>query len=79
MRKNSDYMPWWDKTRNQISDNRLLLYLTVFFLFNAYDLYKDFRQKAVQDMDLELLNDSFNLEKSETKNIMAMLMNSSEG
>ena len=79
MRKNSDYMPWWDKTRNEISDNRLLLYLTVFFLFNAYDLYKDFRQKAVQDMDLELLNDSFNLEKSETKNIMVMLMNSSEG
>ena len=72
-------MPWWDKTRNEISDNRLLLYLTVFFLFNAYDLYKDFRQKAVQDMDLELLNDSFNLEKSETKNIMVMLMNSSEG
>ena len=72
-------MPWWDRTRNQISDNRLLLYLTVFFIFNAYDLYKDFRQKAVQDMDLELLNDSFNLEKSETKNIMAMLMNSSVG
>ena len=79
MRKNSDYMPWWDQTRNQISDNRLLLYISVFLLYNAYDLYKDFRQKAVQDMDLELLNDSYNLEKSETKNIMAILMNSAEG
>ena len=72
-------MPWWDQTRNQISDNRLLLYLTVFFAYNAYDLYKDFRQKAVQDMDLELLNQSFNLEKNETKNIMAILMNTDEG
>mgnify|MGYP006132479863 FL=1 len=60
-------------------ENRLLLYIGVFLLYNALDLYKDFRQKAVQEMDLELLNDSYNLEKSETKNIMAILMNSAEG
>lgn len=72
-------MPYYDQFREKVLEYRLLVYIAVFLAYNVVDFYKDYRLKAVQDMDLELLQRSFDLEKMETKNIMSTLLNSVTG
>ena len=55
MRKNADFMPYYDIFREKVLEKRLLVYIAVFLAYNVVDFYKDYRLKAVQDMDLELL------------------------
>ena len=53
-----------------ISLNRLFFYLSGFLIFNIVDLYFAYLWKQKLDLEFELLNTSFNLDKIQNKNMI---------
>ena len=51
--------------------NRLFFYLLAYFVYNGYDQYRDYRNRQVSNMELQLLETSFNLD--EGQNLMNLV------
>lgn len=54
--------PWIDIVLEFIEYNRLFLYLILFFMGDAVRFYFSYRQQKKENMELQLLKESFDLE-----------------
>ena len=59
--------------------NRLFVYLVAFGLYNVYYLYREFRAKQRQDLDLELLETSFRMEDMQAQQFQAIYGGMAQG
>jgi hypothetical protein len=63
LRRNAFSWPVVDQALDFMELNRLFFYLAAFALYNAYDQYKDYLLREKQNLELSLLEISFNEEK----------------
>lgn len=73
LRRIANTWPKLDMAYEFIELNRLLFYMLGFGLFNIIDLYRDFVNWRQKDVELELLNTSFNLESMQAQRATSML------